>query len=100
MSQVLQPRLLQLLPEIRKECIALTDAFKLPDAMINAPIGYYDGDIYHNYFNEVTNNNKLEPDGAGRPPYYPLLTSMLGRDDFQNRLGGSFESETLDSLLK
>ncbi|CDO95778.1 unnamed protein product [Kluyveromyces dobzhanskii CBS 2104] len=100
MSQELQPKLLQLLPEIRKECIALTDAFKLPDPMINAPIGYYDGDIYHNYFNEVTNNNKLEPDGAGKPPYYPLLTSMLGREDFQSRLGDSYNTDTLDSLIK
>lgn len=100
MSQIIQPRLLELLPEIRKECIGLTDAFKFPDAMINAPIGYYDGDIYNNYFNEVTNNNRPEPDGPGKPPYFSYLTNMLGREDFQARLGETFSPETLDSLIK
>lgn len=100
MANKMQPKMLNLLPDIRKECVALTDAFKLPDAMINAPIGYYDGDIYHNYFNEVLSNNKLEPEGAGRPPYHELLTNMLGRPDFETRLAGSFNESILTKMTK
>ncbi|CEP62926.1 acyl-CoA oxidase LALA0_S06e07096g [Lachancea lanzarotensis] len=78
-STLVQPKLMALLPEIRKECIALTDAFKLPDAMLNAPIGYYDGDIYNNYYNEVLKNNPPEADGPGKPEYHQCLTTMLRR---------------------
>lgn len=78
-SKVIQPKLFKLLAIIRKDCIALTDAFELPDAMLNAPIGYFDGDIYHNYFDEVLKNNPQEKDGAGIPPYHATLTSMLSR---------------------
>ncbi|SCU95338.1 LADA_0G15038g1_1 [Lachancea dasiensis] len=78
-SKLVQPQLIGLLPEVRKECIALTDAFKLPDAMLNAPIGYYDGDIYNNYYNEVIKNNPPEPDGPGKPAYHGLLRTMLER---------------------
>ncbi|CAR24688.1 acyl-CoA oxidase [Lachancea thermotolerans CBS 6340] len=77
---IVQPQLLALLPEIRKECIALTDAFKLPDAMLNAPIGYYDGDIYNNYYAEVLKNNPPEAPGPGKPNYHEVLTTMLRRD--------------------
>ncbi|CUS24170.1 LAQU0S14e01794g1_1 [Lachancea quebecensis] len=77
---IVQPQLLALLPEVRKECIALTDAFKLPDAMLNAPIGYYDGDIYNNYYAEVLKNNPPEAPGPGKPAYHEVLTTMLRRD--------------------
>lgn len=100
-SNVVQPKLLELLPRVREECIALTDAFELPDAVLNAPIGYYDGDIYHNYFNEVVKNNPVEPDGAGKPEYHELLTTMLGRGfEFQTRMKGSCDPETLGKLGK
>lgn len=99
-SQVVQPRLLKLLPEIRKECISLTDSFKWPDGMLNAPIGYYDGDIYHNYFNEVVKNNPVEKDGAGIPPYHELLANMLTRGDEFARLGGANNAEILSKLTK
>lgn len=100
-STLVQPKLSELLPIIRKDCIKLTDAFELPDAMINSPIGYYDGDIYHNYFNEVVKNNPTEIDGAGKPPYHELLTTMLSRGyEFEEKLGGSSNIETLRKLNK
>ncbi|SCU88375.1 LANO_0D01926g1_1 [Lachancea nothofagi CBS 11611] len=89
-STLVQPKLMALLPEVRNECIALTDAFKLPDAMLNAPIGYYDGDIYNNYYNEVIKNNPPEADGPGKPEYHAHLTTMLRR--------GFQESEDLGKL--
>ena len=54
--------------------------FKLPDAMLNAPIGYYDGDIYNNYYAEVLKNNPPEAPGPGKPNYHEVLTTMLRRD--------------------
>ena len=79
-SNVIQPKLFKLMALIRTDCIALSDAFELPDNMLNAPIGFFDGDIYHNYFNEVVKNNPQETNGAGIPPYYMALTSMLSRE--------------------
>lgn len=100
-STRVQPQLLDLLPKVRDECIPLTDAFKLPDAMLNAPIGYYDGDIYNNYFNEVLKNNPVEPDGAGKPHYHKILSSMLKRGfEFDERLGGAAKAEILSRLTK
>ncbi|QLG71205.1 hypothetical protein HG535_0B02440 [Zygotorulaspora mrakii] len=100
-SQDVQPQLLQILPKLRNHCIALTDSFKFPDSMLNAPIGYYDGDIYNNYYNEVIKNNPVESDGAGRPVYHELLSSMLKRGfEFDERLGGAAKSEILARLAK
>lgn len=100
-SKVVQPQLSQLLAEVRQDCIPLTDAFELPDAMLNAPIGYFDGDIYNNYYNEVLKNNPVEPDGAGKPRYHELLTTMLKRGhDFDQRLGGAANAEILSRLAK
>lgn len=100
-SQDVQPQLLEILPRLRTECIPLTDSFKFPDSMLNAPIGYYDGDIYNNYFNEVIKNNPVEPDGAGKPVYHELLSSMLKRGfEFDERLGGAAKTEILARLAK
>ncbi|EDO17240.1 hypothetical protein Kpol_1035p54 [Vanderwaltozyma polyspora DSM 70294] len=97
----IQDKLLTILPEIRKECIPLTDSFELPDGMLNAPIGYFDGDIYNNYFNEVLKNNPIEADGPGKPPYHSLLSGMLGRGyEFDARLGGAAKAEVLSRLSK
>lgn len=100
-SKVVQPQLLALLPIVRKDCIGLTDSFELPDAMLNSPIGYFDGDIYHNYFNEVCRNNPVEADGAGKPSYHALLSSMLGRGfEFDQKLGGAANAEILSKINK
>ncbi|CCH62979.1 hypothetical protein TBLA_0I03240 [Henningerozyma blattae CBS 6284] len=100
-TNVIQKKLLQLLPEIRTECIALTDAFKLPDEVLNAPIGYYDGDIYQNYFNEIIQNNPVEKTEAGKPPYVDLLLKTLHRGyTFDEALGGSSDSSILEKLSK
>lgn len=100
-SHTVQPQLLNLLPKVRKAIIPLTDAFKMPDGMINAPIGYFDGDIYHNYFDEITKQNPTEVDGAGVPPYYGLLTDLLNRGwEFDHALGGSARANVLKKLGK
>ncbi|SCW02892.1 LAFE_0F16578g1_1 [Lachancea fermentati] len=100
-SELVQPKLFAIIPEVRKECVALTDAFKLPDAMLNAPIGYYDGDIYNNYYNEVLSNNPMEFEGPGKPNYHATLTTMLSRGfEFEERMSGSQDTQTLSKLGK
>lgn len=100
-SSLIQPKLVKLLKEIRTDCIKLTDAFELPDAVLNSPIGYFDGDIYHNYFNTVTANNPPESDDPGKPPYHDVLTSMLSRGyEYDSRLGGSLNKDILEKLGK
>ncbi|SCU97851.1 LAMI_0F11760g1_1 [Lachancea mirantina] len=100
-SQLVQPQLFKLLPEVRQYCISLTDAFKIPDAMLNAPIGYYDGDIYNNYFDEVVKNNPPEPNGPGKPSYHELLTTMLTRGfESDGRVVGSQNPQILSKLGK
>ena len=73
----------------------------MPDAVLNSPIGYFDGDIYHNYFNTVTANNPPESDDPGKPPYHDVLTSMLSRGyEYDSRLGGSLNKDILEKLGK
>lgn len=100
-SSLIQTKLNALLKLVRKDCIALTDAFELPDSVLNSPIGYFDGDIYHNYFNTVTGNNPAEKEEPGKPPYAEVLTDMLSRGyEFDSRLGGSSNKATLEKLGK
>ncbi|AET37461.1 acyl-CoA oxidase Ecym_1214 [Eremothecium cymbalariae DBVPG len=87
MTSIIQPQLLSLLPEVKTHAVRLTDAFQLPDIIINSPIGYYDGDVYHNYFNDVT-KVAAEDSTPGAPPYTERLTSFLGRGFEFDRLGG------------
>lgn len=94
-SQIVQPKFFELLPKVRESIIPLTDAFKLPDGMINAPIGYFDGDIYHNYFNEILQRNPV--DSADTSPCADLFTRMLTRrSEFHYILGGSAETELIN----
>lgn len=100
-SSLIQTKLNDLLKLVRKDCIALTDAFELPDSVLNSPIGYFDGDIYHNYFNTVTGNNPAEREEPGKPSYASVLTDMLGRGyEFDVRLAGSSNKATLEKLGK
>lgn len=41
---------LKLCREVRKDAVLLTDALAIPDYVLKAPFGAYDGDIYRKYF--------------------------------------------------
>lgn len=56
--------------KVREQVIGYTDSFNWSDFFINAPIGYYNGDVYRNYFNKVVTNN---PVGDARAPYYSTV---------------------------
>eukprot|EP01119_Soliformovum_irregulare_P019252 TRINITY_DN6051_c0_g1_i1.p1 TRINITY_DN6051_c0_g1~~TRINITY_DN6051_c0_g1_i1.p1 ORF type:complete len:283 (-),score=104.09 TRINITY_DN6051_c0_g1_i1:220-1068(-) len=42
--------------EIRKSAILLVDAFAIPDALLNSPLGRYDGDIYQHYMKAIVDS--------------------------------------------
>lgn len=72
----------ELCAQLRPHVIPLTDSFMLSDMMINAPIGYYNGDIYNNYFRVVNQNN---PPKDSKAPYSSELEAMLGRTSLAER---------------
>ncbi|AGO14154.1 AaceriAER358Cp [[Ashbya] aceris (nom. inval.)] len=80
-----QEQMLALLPELKTHAIRLTDAFHLPDAVLNSSIGNYDGDIYHNYFNDVT-RVAAKDKAPGVAPYANLLVDFLGRGNQYDNL--------------
>lgn len=42
--------LLSLCRQVRPQAVLLTDALAIPDFVLKAPFGCYDGDIYRKYF--------------------------------------------------
>lgn len=89
-----QSQIKSLLAEVRPHLCGLTDAFKYPDAIINSSLGTYDGDFANQYYGDVVANN-----GKGtKPPYLPLLNSMLGRESQGERLFNSRTQAVLKQL--
>lgn len=56
--------------KIRVQAVALCDAFDWSDFFINAPIGNYNGDVYNNYFQKVTRENRSLDSKA---PYFKTV---------------------------
>lgn len=85
----------ELCAELRPHVIPLTDSFMMSDMMINAPIGYYNGDIYENYFRTVTTNN---PSRQTKAPYTAVLEAMLNRKSVEERQRFEREDEAAEVL--
>lgn len=85
----------ELCAELRPHVIPLTDSFMMSDMMINAPIGYYNGDIYENYFRTVTANN---PSRETKAPYSAALEAMLNRKSVEERQRFEREDEAAEVL--
>lgn len=85
----------ELCAQIRPHVIPLTDSFMLSDMMINAPIGYYDGDIYKNYFRTVNENN---PARNSKAPYSAAIEAMLNRKPLDERQRYEREDEAAEIL--
>lgn len=85
----------ELCAELRPHVIPLTDSFMMSDMMINAPIGYYNGDIYENYFRTVTTNN---PSRETKAPYSAALEAMLNRKSIEERQRFEREDEAAEVL--
>ncbi|CAJ0845473.1 9572_t:CDS:2 [Entrophospora sp. SA101] len=67
---------LDLCKQLREQVIPLVDAWGLPDFIIKAPLGRYDGDIYTAYFDVI----RSAPNCIGVPKYWqdhikPLTSS-------------------------
>eukprot|EP00158_Paraphelidium_tribonemae_P007416 Partr_v1_DN28236_c0_g1_i4_m76000 putative acyl-coenzyme A oxidase len=71
-------KVLDLCRELRKNAIGLTDAFNLPDFLLNSPFGRYDGDVYTHYFAHVRAQNP-----PTHPPVYfdKLIKPLLFRKE-------------------
>jgi len=58
-SELIPRRIFQLCQDLRREAVALVDAFDITDFLLESPLGAYSGDIYQNYFNFVNTARKL-----------------------------------------
>lgn len=85
----------ELCSALRPHIIPLTDSFMMSDMMINAPIGYYNGDIYENYFRTV---NSINPPKDGRATYVSSIESMLHRKSLEERQRGEREDDVAEIL--
>lgn len=85
----------ELLNDVRKEVIGLTDSFKLGDYFINSVLGNYNGDIYHNYLNTV---KELNDSSETKAPYTGALLGMLNRAPMEVRNKGQLRPEILKKL--
>lgn len=71
---MIRSRVLHLCRILRQDAITLTDAFNLPDFLLNSPFGRHDGDVYTNYFNHVkARNPPVHPPEYFQRIIYPLI---------------------------
>ncbi|KAG0249595.1 acyl-Coenzyme A oxidase [Mortierella polycephala] len=65
--------------DLRKDAVPLVDAWAIPDFVIKAPIGKYDGDIYPAYFGAVNAGQKsLDPPAYWHKHVAPMLNEKTG----------------------
>lgn len=63
--------------EVRKNAVALTDAFDFPDWIIKAPLGSSKGDMYENYFNVITSSpNHVNTATYWKEEVAPMLAKL------------------------
>ncbi|KAG0349450.1 acyl-Coenzyme A oxidase [Podila humilis] len=66
-AKMVRDLFLQQCKDLRKDAIPLVDAWMIPDFILKAPIGKYDGDIYPAYFATV---NSAQLQGSYDAPVY------------------------------
>ena len=54
-----QPRIQQLMTEIRPHAIRLVDSWSVPDYLLESSLGRYDGDVYNDLFRKAHKENPL-----------------------------------------
>lgn len=62
-----------LLGQVRPHALHLVDAFRMPDFVIESPLGRVDGDVYNKLFDLV----KAAPNAVGVPAYFQQLIRPL-----------------------
>lgn len=77
-ARQVREHVMALCKEMRRDAVPYVDAFAIPDSVLKAPLGRYDGDVYNAYFNTV----KASREDICRPPYWaehiaPLTQSRL-----------------------
>lgn len=68
--------------EVRKNVVAYTDAFQLPDLVLNSALGQFDGNVYENYFSTV---KQLNPPEDHKAPYSGEFEAVLNRGPLDAR---------------
>ncbi|ODQ80752.1 hypothetical protein BABINDRAFT_160968 [Babjeviella inositovora NRRL Y-12698] len=81
---------------VRPQVVGLTDAFMIPDFVINSSLGSYDGNIYDNYFSIVKRQN--DPSRTKAPYSEAILEKMLNRKDLNVRERNERSKEVLRLL--
>lgn len=67
---------------VRRHAVPLTDAFQIPDTLLNLAIGGYDGDVYRHYFGVV---KTLNDPAHTKAPYLLELEAVLQRTLLEER---------------
>uniref|UniRef100_A0A2M4BF32 Acyl-coenzyme A oxidase n=1 Tax=Anopheles marajoara TaxID=58244 RepID=A0A2M4BF32_9DIPT len=76
---LLQQVVLELLPLIKREAIALVDAIAPPDFILNSPLGMSDGDVYRHMESAIMQ----APEALERPKWW---RDVVHRDYIQSKL--------------
>ncbi|CDK28565.1 unnamed protein product [Kuraishia capsulata CBS 1993] len=93
--KAVQAHLMDLFKEIRPHIIGLTDAFKFSDFFINSGLGFYNGDVYTNYFGIVKKQND---NSKSKAPYSKEFEAVLRRDTLEVRQNFGKSAKTLKKL--
>ncbi|KAF9603286.1 hypothetical protein IFM89_034635 [Coptis chinensis] len=78
-ASLVNDQLRSLYPQVRRNAIALVDAFNYTDHYLGSVLGRYDGNVYPNLYNEAWKdplNDSVVPDGY-REYIYPMLKQKL-----------------------
>ena len=57
--KAVQPRIQQLMAEIRPHAVRLVDAWSIPDYLLESSLGRWDGDVYNDLFRKAHKENPL-----------------------------------------
>jgi hypothetical protein len=79
-KRAVRQAVLRLLPLIRRDCIALTDAFEFSDNILNSAIGRYDGKVYEAIMDSARNSPLNFPKGEPFKGYKEHLRPILDID--------------------
>lgn len=83
--------------EVRKNVVAYTDSFQMPDLVLNSALGQYDGNVYENYFSTV---KLLNPPEEFKAHYSGEFESVLNRGSLDARERFEKSAEVASILSK
>lgn len=76
-AQLIRQYELTLCKQLRPNAVPLVDALNIPDWILKAPIGRYDGNIYENYFRTILESTTADTVHGGTTPYWSTEVAPL-----------------------